>query len=271
MAVLTDDGRERDAGPPSRGGLLLGKVVLVTGVVTADSIAHATAVSALEQGATVVLTAPGRDLALAAEAAEGLDAELLALDVTVPGDWDALAAHLGSTYGRLDGALHAIAFGPRPALSGPFVGVPPERLDLSFATSVASYAQLGGLLADLAPPAGGSLVGLTFDASRAWPTYNWMGAMKAALEAANRYAARDLGPRGIRANLVAAGPLLTRAAGGIPGFDALLKAWEDAPLAWDPRDPAPVGDAIVYLLSDLARAVTGTIHYVDAGRNAIQG
>jgi meromycolic acid enoyl-[acyl-carrier-protein] reductase len=252
-------------------GLLADKVVLVTGVVTRDSIAHATAVSAIAHGATVVLTAPGRDLELAAEATEGLDADLVPLDVTVPADWEQLAAHLRSVHGRLDGALHAIAFGPRPALSGPFVGVPPERLDLSFATSVASYAQLGGLLSDLAPPAGGSLVGLTFDATRAWPTYNWMGTMKAALEAANRYAARDLGPQGIRANLVAAGPLLTRAASGIPGFDTLLEAWEDAPLAWDPRDPSPVGDAVVYLLSDLARAVTGTIHYVDAGRNAVQG
>jgi meromycolic acid enoyl-[acyl-carrier-protein] reductase len=267
MAVLTDETTDR----PAPGGLLSGKVVLVTGVVTRDSIAHATAVSALDHGATVVLTAPGRDLELAAEATDGLDAELLALDVTDPDDWAGVVDYLRTTHGRLDGALHAIAFGPRPALSGPFVGVPPERLDLSFATSVASYAQLGGLLADLAPPTGGSLVGLTFDASRAWTIYNWMGTMKAALEAANRYAARDLGSRGIRANLVAAGPLLTRAAGGIPGFDALLAAWEDAPLAWDPRDPAPVGDAIVYLLSDLARAVTGTIHYVDAGRNAVQG
>jgi meromycolic acid enoyl-[acyl-carrier-protein] reductase len=265
MAVLTDE-----TTGPAPSGLLAGKVVLVTGVVTRDSIAYATAVSALDHGATVVLTAPGRDLELAAEAAEGLDAELLPLDVTSADDWTNLTEHLRATHGRLDGALHAIAFGPRPALSGPFVGVPPERLDLSFATSVASYAQLGGLLADLAPPAGGSLVGLTFDASRAWPTYNWMGTMKAALEAANRYAARDLGPQGIRSNMVAAGPLLTRAAGGIPGFDALLAAWEEAPLAWDPRDPSPVGDAIVYLLSDLARAVTGTIHYVDAGRNAVQ-
>jgi meromycolic acid enoyl-[acyl-carrier-protein] reductase len=270
MAVVTNEHPDHGDHAPPGPGLLTGKVVLVTGVVTRDSIAYATAVSALGHGATVVLTAPGRDLGPAREAADGLDAELVPLDVTVPDDWTALAGHLRSVHGRLDGALHAIAFAPRPALSGAFVGTPPERLDLSFATSVASYAQLGALLADLAPPAGGSLVGLTFDASRAWPTYNWMGTMKAALEAANRYAARDLGPLGIRANLVAAGPLLTRAASGIPGFEALLTAWEDTPLTWDPRDPSPVGDAIVYLLSDLARAVTGTIHHVDAGHHAVQ-
>jgi meromycolic acid enoyl-[acyl-carrier-protein] reductase len=271
VAVLTDNPGSEPTPVSVGSGLLADKVVLVTGVVTTDSIAYATAVSALHHGATVVLTAPGRDLDLARDATSDLDAELLALDVTVAEDWANVASHLRTTYGRLDGALHAIAFGPRPALSGSFIGEPPERLDLSFATSVSSYAQLGGMLADLAPPTGGSLVGLTFDASRAWTTYNWMGTMKAALEAANRYAARDLGPLGIRANLVAAGPLLTRAAGGIPGFEDLLTSWQAAPLSWDPRDPAPVGDAIVYLLSDLARAVTGTIHYVDAGRNAVQG
>lgn len=143
-------------------------------------------------------------------------------------------------------------------------------MNLAFQTSAFSYASLGGVLADLAPESGGALVGLDFDAAGAWPVYNWMGVCKAALESVNRYVARDLGPRRIRANLVAAGPIHTRAAGGIAGFDQLLTAWETrAPMPWDPRDPGPVADTVCFLLSDLARAITGELLHVDAGYHAM--
>lgn len=253
------------------GGLLVGRRLLITGVVTSDSIAWATALAAQRLGAEVVLTAPGRDLELARETVGDTGLPLLQLDVTDEADWVALTDTLGAHGGTLDGALHAIAWGPPDGLAGPFAGAVPERLDLSFATSVSSYARLGGLVADLAGEGGASLVGLSFDSSRAWGIYNWMGVMKTALETANRYLARDLGPRGIRANVVSAGPLHTRAASGIPGFATLLESWERAPLGWDAHDPAPVADTICFLFSDLARAVTGQLIQVDGGHSAVQG
>ena len=158
------------------------------------------------------------------------------------------------------------------ALAGDFLEIKPERLDLSFRTSAVSYASLGKILKEHAPAEGGSLVGLDFDSAGAWPVYNWMGVMKSALESVNRYLARDLGPQGIRSNLVAAGPLNTRAAGGIPDFDALLNNWEmRSPMKWDPDDPKPVADAITFLLSDYARAISGEIIHVDGGYHAMAG
>ena len=258
------------------GRLLEGRNLLITGVVTPDSIAWATAVAAAAHGANLVLSAPERDLDLARATAADLDAPVLALDVTSAEDWSAFVTFVRNQVGRLDGALHAVAWSPREGLAGPMAGPPPDRLGLSFATSVASYARLAGVLAELAPPhargeAGASLVGLTFDASRAWGIYNWMGVMKTALETTNRFLARDLGRLGVRTNLVAAGPLHTRAASAIPGFDTLLGSWERAPLGWDATDAAPVADAICFLFSDLARAITGQVLHVDGGHSAVQG
>ncbi len=263
--------------PVNGAGLLAGRNLLVTGVVTPDSIAWATAVAAVAHGANLVLSAPERDLELARQTAAGLDAPVVALDVTSDDDWSSVTDVVRSDFGHLDGALHAVAWSPRDGLAGPMAGPPPERLGLSFDTSVSSYARLGGVLADLAPTpvpgktAGASLVGLTFDASRAWGIYNWMGVMKTALEATNRFLARDLGPRGVRTNLVAAGPLHTRAANAIPGFDTLLDSWARAPLGWDATDATPVADAICFLFSDLSRAVTGQVIHVDGGHSAVQG
>jgi enoyl-[acyl-carrier protein] reductase I len=191
-------------------------------------------------------------------------------DLTEPEDLDLLQNQVRQQWGHLDGALHAVAFAPREALSGSFLDVALDPVARAFHTSVHTYASLARLLRDLAPPTGGSLVGLDFDATRAWPVYNWMGVCKSALESTNRYIARDLGSKSIRANLIAAGPLHTRAAGAIGSFDRLLSAWEhQSPLAWDPRDAAPVGDAAVFLLSDLARMITGEILHVDAGYHAM--
>lgn len=253
------------------GGLLAGKRILVTGVADAGSIAHVTAARAHRMGAQIVVTAMPRDLegARAAVAAIGDDIPVLPMDATAPADVGQVAGWLDAELRGIDGALHAIAFAPKVAL-GSLLDVPPDVTELAFRTSVHTYVTLGGLLADLAPASGGSLVGLDFDASRAWPTYNWMGVCKSALEGANRYLARELGPRLVRANLVAAGPLETRAASAIPGFDRLLESWEQrAPLGWDPGDPGPVADAVCFLLSDLARSVTGEILQVDGGHHAM--
>jgi enoyl ACP reductase len=255
-----------------RSRLLDGKHLLVTGVATTDSIAFATTAAAQRSGADVVLGVFPRDLERATEAAATLPnpPQILELDLTDEAHIEAMRSWVSTNWGCLDGALHAAAFAPRNALAGRFTDTPMSDVSRAFHTSTYSYATLAALLADLVPDAGGSLVGLDFDADRAWPIYNWMGVCKAALEATNRYVARDLGSRRIRANLVAAGPLNTRAAGGIPGFDLLLEAWErGAPLGWNPADADAVADAVCFLLSDLARMVTGEILHVDGGYHAM--
>ena len=163
-----------------------------------------------------------------------------------------------------------MAFAPRPALAGEFLDADADSVQRAFATSTYSYAALARVLARLAPEGGGSLVGLDFDAAGAWPVYNWMGVCKSALESASRYVARDLGARRIRSNLVAAGPLHTRAADGIPEFERLTGAWEArSPMGWDPTDNEPVADATCFLLSDMARMITGEILHVDGGYHAM--
>lgn len=252
--------------------ILAGKRLLVTGVVTTDSIAFATASAARRLGAEIVLTTFERDRARTEEAIEHLDGTvpLLELDATDERHVVRLGDELAERWGHLDGALHAVAFAPRDALAGSFVDAGLDATQRAFATSTWSYAALARLLVRLAPPEGGSLVGLDFGAAGAWPVYNWMGVAKAALEATSRYVARDLGPRGIRSNLVAAGPLRTRAAGGIPDFERLTEAWDrGSPLPWDECDPTPVADAVCFLLSDLARAITGEVVHVDGGYHAM--
>ncbi|MSX01951.1 MAG: enoyl-ACP reductase FabI [Actinobacteria bacterium] len=254
--------------------ILNGKRLLITGVVNDDSIAYATARRAQELGAELVLSAFPRDLANALEAARTLPVEppIIAADLSSEADAAALCYSVKELWGELDGALHAIAFAPRSALSGEFIEAPPGDLDIAFQTSAVSYASLARIIRDLSPGPGSSLVGLDFDAAGAWPVYNWMGVCKAALESVNRYVARDLGRDGIRANLIAAGPIHTRAASGIPDFELLLEAWEGrSPLEWDPGDSYPVADAACFLFSDLSRAITGEILHVDGGYHAMAG
>lgn len=253
--------------------MLGGKRLLITGLVNADSIAFAVAERAQLAGAEIVLTSFDRDIERTRETATLLPrrAEVLELDATRPEHYDRLAADLRAGWGRLDGALHAVAFAPRDALAGDFTAARPEGLNVAFQTSAVSLSHLGRVVADLAPEEGASIVALDFDADgRAWPVYNWMGVAKAALQAVSKYLARDLGARGIRVNLVAAGPLQTRAAGGIPDFQRLIDAFETtAPLGWDPHDPAPVADAVCFLLSDWARAITAEVVHVDGGFHAM--
>ena len=252
--------------------LLDGKRILVTGLVTTDSIAFAVAESVLAHGGEIALTVLGRDRERAESAAAHLSVAVtvLEVDLTQPEHLESLAGDLADRWGNLDGALHAVAFAPAEALGGDFLGAGMDAIGRAFHASTQSYAALAQVLADLAPPAGGSIVGLDFAADGAWPVYNWMGVCKAALEAASRYIARDLGPRCIRSNLVAAGPIQTRAAGGIPDFEVLTSAWAaQSPIAWDPSDSQPVADAVTFLFSDLARMVTGEILHVDGGYHAM--
>ena len=251
--------------------MLEGKRLLITGVLTNGSIAYTVAERAQQGGAEIVLTGFGRTRRMTERAAALLPdpPDVLELDVNNPADFEALATELRDRWGGVDGALHAIAFAPGDALGGNFMSAPPESAEVAFRTSAYSFKALGEALAPLMEE-GGSLVGMDFDASVAWPIYDWMGVAKAALESVNRYLARDLGPRGVRSNLVSAGPLRTMAARGIGGFDLLAGLWnEQAPLHWDDRDAAPVADACLFLLSEYARAITGEILHVDGGYHAL--
>jgi enoyl-[acyl-carrier protein] reductase I len=252
--------------------MLEGRRILVTGIVNTESIAFAVAARAQELGAEVLVTTFDRvaDLTQAAISELPVQPQVYQLDAAVDDDFDRLGDQLAAG-GHLDGALHAVAFAPADALGGPFLEASTRSIELAMRTSTVSYARLASVLHRLAPPSGASLVGLDFDADgRAWPVYNWMGVCKVALQAVSRYVARDLGPAGIRSNLVAAGPLHTRAASGIPDFEVLTDAYDTtAPLQWDAKDPAPVADTVCFLLSPGSRAITGEVIHVDGGYHAM--
>jgi meromycolic acid enoyl-[acyl-carrier-protein] reductase len=251
--------------------MLDGKRLLITGVLTRKSIAFAVAREAQLAGAQIALTGFGRTRRMSERAASRLPQppDVLELDVNSEDDLAGLARELEGRWGGLDGFLHAIAFAPQDAIGGRFLETSPDSALEAFRTSAYSYQALARHLAPLMQD-GGSVVGLDFDASVAWPAYDWMGVSKAALEAVNRYLARDLGPRGIRANLISAGPISSPAAGGIPGFDELAGQWPDAaPLGWDADDPTPVARAVCFLLSDWSEAISGELIHVDGGAHAI--
>jgi enoyl ACP reductase len=255
--------------------MLDGKRLLITGVATKNSIAFSAAEQAQQLGAEIVLTTFGRMRRMTERAAQGLPEEpdVLELDVNQPEDFESLTDDLEQRWGGIDGALHAIAFAPEDAIGGQFLSTPPESATSAFATSAFSLKSLATALLPLfeaGDSPGGSLVALDFDASVAWPVYDWMGVSKAALESVGRYLARDLGPRRVRVNLVSAGPVETPAAGGIPGFELLAGEWgRRAPLGWDTSDASPVGGTICFLFSDLARGITGEILHVDGGFHAM--
>jgi enoyl-[acyl-carrier protein] reductase I len=194
---------------------------------------------------------------------------VLELDVNKPEDLDALTESLRERWGGIDGALHAIAFAPQDALGGNFMTAPAESASQAFQTSAYSFKALAAALQPLMSR-GASLVGMDFDATVAWPIYDWMGVAKAALESVARYLARDLGPEGVRVNLVSAGPLGTVAAQGIPGFEQLADLWRrQAPLGWDVSDAIPVARTICWLLSDYSQGISGEIVHVDGGFHAV--
>jgi enoyl-[acyl-carrier protein] reductase I len=252
-------------------GLLDGKKLLVTGVLTDSSIAFHTARLAQQEGAEVVLSSFGRQMKLTQAFARRLPAEapVVELDVTSDEDLGALADRVREHVDRLDGVVHSIGFAPQSVMGGNFLSG--EWPDVATAIEISAYSLKS--LAVAAKPlmtSGGSLVGLTFDARYAWPVYDWMGVAKAAFEATNRYLARDLGPDGIRCNLVSAGPLRTTAAKSIPGFATMEEAWpQRAPLGWDQSNPEPAARAVAALLSDWFPATTGEIVHVDGGVHAM--
>lgn len=253
--------------------LLQGKRLLITGVLTDDSIAWHSARVAQEQGAEIVLTGFGRARSLTERAARRLPvpADVLELDITSEADMAALVAELDRRWAGIDGALHAIAYAPEDALGGRFLDTPAGSAATAFLTSAFSYKTLAaGLLPLLRRSGGGALVTLDFDNTQAWPAYDWMGVAKAALESVTRYLARDLGKYGIRVNAVSAGPLGTIAAKSIPGFARFQAVWaERAPLGWDVGDPDAVARMVAVLLSDWAPLTTGEIVHVDGGFHAI--
>jgi len=248
--------------------LLDGKRILVTGLLTDASIAFSVARRAQEEGAEVVLTSFGRVMSLTERSARRLPqpAKIVELDVTNPDDLGQLAERAG---GHLDGVLHAIAFAPPSCLGGGFLDAPWEDVAVALHVSAYSLKALAVAALPLLTP-GAGIVGLDFDNTQAWPTYDWMGVAKSAFESTARYLARDLGPKGIRVNLVAAGPVRTMAAKSIPGFDHFDEVWSArAPLGWDIKDPEPVAQACVALLSDFFPKTTGEILHVDGGVHAV--
>ena len=252
-------------------GILDGKRLLITGVLTDASLAFAVARLAQDEGAEIVLTGAGRGMRLTERTARKLprEAEVREFDVTSAEQADNLREHLSSTWGRVDGALHAIGFAPEICLGEDFMAA--EWPDVAVAMEISAYSLK--TVAEVVAPLmtnGGSIVGLDFDARFAWPAYNWMGVAKAALESTSRYLARALGPDGVRVNMVAAGPIRTMAAKSIPGFSEFEDAWTNrAPLGWDVNDGEPVARACVALLSDWFPSTTGEMVHVDGGYHAI--
>src|SRR5947209_1599185 len=242
-------------------GILDGKRILVTGVLTDASIAFQVARLIQEEGGQLVLTGFGR-MSLIELVAKRLpkEAPVIELDVTNTEHLAALPDRVREHVDGLDGVVHSIAFSPQDALGGAFLQAPWESAAVALQVSAYSYKALATACLPLFGPRGASVVGLDFDAQLAWPGYDWMGVAKAALESTSRYVARYLGPLGVRSNLIAAGPIRTLAAKSIPGFDQYNDVWtERAPLGWDLSDAEPAARGVVALLSDWFPKTTGEI------------
>jgi enoyl ACP reductase len=252
-------------------GLLDGKRLLITGVITDASIAFSVARIAQEEGAQVVLTGFGR-MSLVERVARKLPepAPVVELDVTSDEHLAGLADRVREHVDGVDSVLHSIGFAPASCLGAPFLEAPFSDVSTAVEVSAYSLKSLAVATLPLFGEQGGSLLGLTFDAQVAWPAYNWMGVAKAALESTSRYLARELGPRKIRVNTIAAGPIRTMAAKSIPGFERFEEAWGPrAPLGWDIDDAVPVARTCLALMSDWFPATTGEMVHVDGGYHAM--
>jgi meromycolic acid enoyl-[acyl-carrier-protein] reductase len=253
--------------------LLADKKLLITGVLTPQSIAFAAARAAQEQGAEIVLTNFGRTVSLTQKVAKRLPdpPDVLEMDANDDAQIQDVRDELERRWGRLDGFLHAIAFAPQDALGGNFLHTPWESVATAIQTSAYSLKALSvGMLPLMEAAGSASVVSLDFDARVAWPIYDWMGVAKAGLESVTRYLARDLGPKGVRVNTVSAGPIKTMAGKGIPGFDRITGMWSRrAPLGWDIEDPTPVGNTVAFLLSDMSKGISGELLHVDGGFHAM--
>jgi len=257
-------------------GLLDNHRILITGVLTDDSLAFGIARRVLEEGATIALSGAGRGTSLTRRTARKLGdvGEIIELDVTDPAQIEAAALEVQRRLGRLDGLVHAIGFAPPSCLGSGMFASPFEDVALAMQISTYSLAALVGafrpLLQKSEATGGASVIALDFDGSRAYPLYDWMGVMKAALESLGRYLSREVGPDKIRVNMLAAGPVRTMAATSIPGFSLFEDTWaERAPLGWDVRDSSAVADTAVALLSPLLRATTASVIHVDGGAHAM--
>ena len=256
--------------------LLEGKKLLITGVLTDDSIGFAVARVCQEQGAELLLTNVGKGVRLTEKVARRLPStpDVMQMDVNNPDDIAAVAEETMKRWGRVDGVMHSIGFAPQDALGGNFLGTPWESVAVAFQTSAFSLKALSvGMLEPLkvaGADGGASVVSLTFDGRFAWPIYDWMGVAKSGLESITRYLARDLGEHNIRVNTVSAGPIRTMAGKSIPGFDAISGTWDArAPLDWSMTDATPVGDMCAFLLSPMASMTTGEMIHVDGGYHAL--
>jgi enoyl ACP reductase len=253
--------------------LLQGKKIVVTGILNRASIAYAIADECQKAGAEIVTTSFGRVRSITEMTVKRLSPvpDILELDVTRPEDIEGVRVELDKRWGTLDGLVHSLAFAPEDALGGNFLKTPWASASTAFQVSAFSLKEVAAGLAPLMREHGGSIVTLDFDnSSQAWPSYDWMGVSKAALQAVMRYLARDLGPDNIRVNAIAAGPIRSIAARGVPGFDKVVDAWSaQAPLAWDVKDPYPVAKTAVALLSDWMPKVTGETIHVDGGYHAM--
>ena len=249
-------------------GILEGKQILVAGVTMDSSIGFAVAKVAQQEGAKVVVSNFGRALNITRRIVNRLPepAPVIELDVTDQGHLGALPDALAEHVDRLDGVVHSVAYGnPETLLGGKFPDGPWDDVAQAVQVSASSLKSLTMACKPMLAP-GSSVVGLTFDATVSWPAYDWMGVAKAGLESCSRYLARNLGPDGIRVNLVSAGPLRTLAAKAIPGFEDLESMWATrAPLGWDNGDQVPTAKAVCALLSDYFPATTGEIVHVDGG------
>jgi enoyl ACP reductase len=252
-------------------GILDGKKIVVTGVLTDASLAFGVAKVALDEGAEIVLTGAGRAISLTRRTARKLgdDIDVFELDVTVPEHVETVREAVREKWGRVDGVLHAIGFAPESCLGDDFMGAPWDDVAVAMHISTYSLKTLAEAFVPLMDD-GGALVGLDFDNQQAWPAYNWMGVAKSALQSLSRYLAKELGPKQIRCNLVAAGPVRTMAAKSIPGFALFEDTWDGrAPLGWDVNDSSGVAKACVALLSDWFPQTTGEIIHVDGGYHAV--
>lgn len=252
-------------------GLLDGKKIVVTGVLTDASLAFGVAKLARQEGAEIVLTGAGRALSLTQRTARkiGDDIDVYELDVTVPEHGVAVREALAEKWGHIDGVVHSIGFAPEVCLGDDFLAAQWDDVAVAIHISAYSFKALADAFLPLMG-AGGSFVGFDFDNQQAWPAYNWMGVAKSALQSVSRYLAKEVGPKGIRSNLVAAGPIKTMAAKSIPGFAIFEDSWSDrAPLGWDVTNSDPVARAAIALLSDWFPATTGEIIHVDGGYHAM--
>jgi enoyl-[acyl-carrier protein] reductase I len=256
--------------------LLSDNRILITGVLTDDSLAFGIAKRALEEGATVALSGFGRGMSITKRTARKLGdvGEIIELDVTDPSQVATAVNEVNTRFGRLDGLVHAIAYAPPSLLGAGMFAAPFEDVATAMHASTYSLSALVGALRPLLQKSealgGASVIALDFDGTRAYPMYDWMGVMKATLESLGRYLAREVGPDKIRVNMLAAGPIRTIAAKSIPGFSLFEETWaERAPLGWDVQDSSAVADTAVAMLSPLLRATTASIIYADGGAHAM--